>query len=125
MKMNGLNIKYYWINLFVFNFILCMFTFAIFYCFGYYVMEIDIFTRTSFTLFWLIFIGWAVSIIGMVTFAQIFINNSKIATVVGYGLSVFSTLLGQPIVTFIFPNPKPLPSFIMAYPPFTLCRAIS
>ena len=125
MKMNGLNIKYYWINLFMFNFTLCIITFSVFYFFGYYVMEINIFTETSPILFLIILAGWAIAMISTVTFVQIFINSSRVATVVGYILSVFSTLLGQPIVTYIYPHPKPLPNFLISYPPFTICRIIS
>lgn len=43
---------------------------------------------------WVMLIGWAIAQIGMTNFVQIFISNAKSATIVGYVLSIFSTLLG-------------------------------
>ena len=44
MKMNGLNIKYYWITTFIFNFLISIATFMVFYLFGVYVVGLSFFT---------------------------------------------------------------------------------
>jgi hypothetical protein len=94
MRMNGLKIKYYWICTFIFNFIISMFTFSIFYIFGRYVLELSFFMETSGVLLWIILIGWGIAQISMTNLVQIFIRNAKSATIIGYILSIFSTLLG-------------------------------
>jgi hypothetical protein len=43
---------------------------------------------------WTVFIGWGIAQIGMTNLVQIWISNGKSATIIGYILSIFSTLLG-------------------------------
>lgn len=105
MKMNGLNIKYYWINTFIFNFIISNLTFLVFYLFGAYVIQLSFFTETGVTLFWIILIGWSIAQISLTTLVQIFINNAKSATIIGYLLSIFSTLVGEALSVTIYPFP--------------------
>jgi hypothetical protein len=124
MKMNGLNIKLYWINFFLVSFILTLATELIMYIVGVYVIEITFFTKTSAGVIWCVFVGWAVAQIAMTSFFQIFINNSKTATIIGYVLSIFSTLIGVTICTVIFPYPMQLPLLLVLYPPFALSRII-
>ena len=45
-------------------------------------------------LIWVTYIGWAIAQIALTSFVQIFISNSKTATIVGYLLSIFSTIIG-------------------------------
>jgi hypothetical protein len=47
MKMNGMNIKNYWVVTILFFLILEFFTFTIFFLFGYYVLGFAFFTQTS------------------------------------------------------------------------------
>ena len=94
MKMNGLNIKYYWISTFIVNFLLSITTFFVFYIFGYFVIGLSFFRETGTILFWIILVGWAIAQISLTNFVQIFLNNAKSATIVGYLLSIFSTLVG-------------------------------
>jgi hypothetical protein len=94
MRMNGLKIKYYWICTFIFNFLLSMITFSIFYIFGKYVLGLSFFIQTSGVLLWVMLIGWGIAQISMTNFVQIFIRNAKSATIIGYILSIFSTLIG-------------------------------
>lgn len=94
MKMNGLDSKHYWINFFVVNFILTMLTSLNMYIFGAYIFDIAFFAQTSGIIIWIIFIGWAIAQIALTSFVQIFISNSKTATIVGYLLSIFSTIFG-------------------------------
>lgn len=70
------------------------------------------------------FIGWAIAQVSMASIFQIFINSSKTATIVGYILSIFSTLIGVTICTVIFPYPMTLPLLLILYPPFGLSRIV-
>ena len=69
-------------------------------------------------------IGWAIAQIAMTNFVQIFINNGKSATIIGYLLSIFSTLVGECIAVFIYAYPLQIPFGLLLYPPFCLCRII-
>lgn len=122
--MNGLDSKHYWVSFFIVSFFLSLLTSLTMYVFGYFVFEIEFFTETSAPLIWIIFVGWAIAQIAMTSFVQIFIDNSKTATIVGYILSIFSTLIGEVLATLIFPQPMTFPLPLLLYPPFALCRII-
>lgn len=124
MKMNGLNVRYYWINFFGFNLLISAITFSFFYAFGRYVLELSFFTQTSFAVFGLVLLSWAIAQISLTMFVQIFLSDAKSATIVGYLLSTFSTLVGQPLVMLVYAFPTPLPWYLIIYPPFALSRAI-
>ena len=124
MKMNGLDGKHYWVNFFIVSFILSMITSLFMYFFGRYVIVITFFKETSPLLLLIILVGWAISQISLTSLVQIFINNSKTATIIGYLLSIFSTIIGQVIATLIFPLPMEMPKMMLLYPPFALCRIV-
>lgn len=124
MKMNGLDPKHYWVNFFIFSFLLCMITSLNMYVIGAFVVDIMFFRDTALTVLWTTFVGWAIAMIALTSFVQIFITNSKTATIVGYLLSIFSTLIGGVISTFIFPIPMELPFYLLIYPPFALSRIV-
>lgn len=123
MKMNGLNIKHYWINFFVVSFIISMISSLNMYVFAY-LIDIMFFTRTAASIIWLMFITWAIAQISMTTLFQVFINNSKAATIIGYLLSIFSTIIGLTVSTIIFPFPSAVPIYVLIYPPFALSRIV-
>lgn len=124
MRMNGLKIKYYWISTFIFNFMLSLVTFTIFYVFGTYILKLSFFTSTSGMLMWVMLIGWGIAQIGMTNLVQIFIASGKSATIIGYILSIFSTLLGETIAVAVYADPLVMPTWLLLYPPFALCRII-
>jgi hypothetical protein len=124
MKMNGLDSKHYWVNFFIISFLLSMLTSLNMYIFGTYVIDIVFFKQTSMLLIWVIFIGWAVAQIAMTSLVQVFITNSRTATIVGYLLSIFSTLIGGVISNVIYPLPMTMPLGLLLYPPFALCRIV-
>jgi hypothetical protein len=124
MKMNGLDSKHYWVSFFIVSFCLSLLTSLTMYIFGYFVFKIEFFTETSAPLIWVMFVGWAIAQIAMTSFVQIFIDNSKTATIIGYILSIFSTLIGEVLATLIFPQPMTFPLLLLLYPPFALCRII-
>ena len=94
MKMNGLNVKYYWISTFLFNFAITSLMLFIFYSFGRWFLKLTMFVDTDPIVFWALLIGWAIALISMTNFVQIFINSAKSATIVGYLLSIFSCFIG-------------------------------
>ena len=124
MKMNGLDAKHYWVNFFIVSFLLSMVTSLNMYVIGTWIIDITFFKDTSFVLLWVTFIGWAIAMISLTSFVQIFISNSKTATIVGYLLSIFSTIIGGAVTTAIFPLPMRMPIYLLMYPPFALGRII-
>lgn len=123
MRMNGLDLRFYWVTTFIFNFIISMITFSIFYVFGYFVLELQFFTQTSPVLMWVVLIGWGIAQISMTNLVQIFISNAKSATIIGYLLSIFSSLVGETIAVFVYSLPMSIPNWLLVYPPFALCRS--
>jgi hypothetical protein len=124
MKMNGLEMRCYWINFFIVSFAMSIACSTIMYLAGRYAIQIDFFIYTSPALLWTLFVGWAIAQVAMATLFQIFINSAKTATIVGYVLSVFSTLVGVPVCTVIFPAPMTLPLALLLYPPLALSRSV-
>ncbi len=124
MKMNGLNVKLYWVNFFIVSFLLTLLCSLIMYLVGAYVLQITYFTMTSPAIIWVTFVGWAIAQVSMTSFFQIFIDNSKTATIIGYILSIFSTLIGVTICTVVFPFPLTLPFLLILSPPFALSRIV-
>lgn len=124
MKMNGLNINYYWINFFLFNFTLSMLTCLGLFLIGKYLFIIPYFSETNWLILWSVFITWSIAQISLTSLVQIFIDSSKSATIIGYLLSIFSTLIGETISGVVYPLPSEMPLLLLFYPPFALCRAL-
>ena len=124
MRMNGLKLKYYWVCTFIFNMAISIITFTIFLIFGRYVLKLSFFRQTSMLLLCTLLMGWAVAQISMTNLVQIFISNGKSATIIGYILSIFSTLVGQTIAIAVYADPMKMPISLLLFPPFALCRII-
>lgn len=124
MKMNGLLMKYYWISFFLFNFMVSLISCGLLYFLGRYGFQIIFFMNTGWQVIWTLLVGWSIAQVSLTAFMQIFINSSKAATIIGYLLSIFSTMVGQAICTAIYPSPSRLPSYLLMYPPFALSRGI-
>lgn len=112
MKMNGLLMKYYWINFFTFNNIMSLLSCGLLFLMGRYVFDIIFFVNTDWIVIWTLFLGWSIAQVSMTAFIQIFLNSSKAATIIGYILSIFSTIVGQGLCNIIFPFPMKLPLFL-------------
>ncbi len=124
MKMNGLLMRYYWMNFFLFNNLISLFSCGLLYCLGRYIFNIAFFMNTGWNIIWILFLGWSIAQVSMTAFMQIFINSSKAATIIGYLLSIFSTIVGQAMCTLIFPFPMQLPKILHLFPPFALSRGV-
>ncbi len=124
MRMNGLEMHCYWSNYFLVSFTMSIACALVMFIFGKYIIEVTFFMNTSPVLLWAVFVGWAIAQLAMATLFQIFIDSAKAATIVGYVLSIFSTLIGVPICTVIFPAPMTLPFLLTLYPPLALSRIV-
>lgn len=124
MKMNGLCMRYYWINFFVFNFIISLSSAFLFFIFGKYVFHIVLFTGTNWVILWTLFLGWTIAQISSAAFLQIFINNSKVATIFGYVYSFFGCVIGSALNTLIFPYPVYIGLPWMLAPILVLSRGV-
>lgn len=124
MKMNGLNMRYYWANFFLFNFALSMATCLTLFLTGKYLYPLPFFSQTGTDVLWSVFVGWSVAMVSLTSFVQIFIDSSKSATIIGYLLSIFSSLVGEVLSSLIYPIPSDLPALLLAYPPFALSRSL-
>ena len=94
MKTNGLSMGSYWTVTFLFNFALSVITFTVFYIFGRGVLKLSYFTETSPVLMGVIMVGWGLSQVSLANFVQVFISKAKSATVIGYVMAIFLTLVG-------------------------------
>lgn len=129
MKTNGLTMGSYWIVTFGFNLALSAVTFTVFYVFAREVLELSYFTETSFQLMVVIMVGWALSQVSLANLVQVFISKAKSATVIGYVISVFVTLVGEALSTAVFALPMKMPICthsdkldLRLYPGMSLCR---
>lgn len=80
MKINGLKMKYYWLSLFTYNFIIYSVTFIIFYIIGRFAFGFKLFTDTSGVILLIIFFGWGFCQIGLAYFFQSFLSNARTST---------------------------------------------
>jgi len=105
MKMNGLDPNVFWINFMLVSLCLSFVTSLNMYIWGSYIIQVPFFTDTSFGVIWLLFGGWAIAQTAMASFFQVFLDSARTATIIGYVLSIFSTLLAMALCTVIFPYP--------------------
>jgi ABC-type multidrug transport system fused ATPase/permease subunit len=124
MKMNGLRMLNYWIMNFAWNFTLYFIAAFIFFAFGYFILDASFFTNTSFGNIFFMLVGWGLSQVSLGFFFQTFLSKAKTATIVGYILSVWTTMIGISFNFALFPPPKVLPVGLRFYPPFAFCRLI-
>lgn len=114
----------YWGNFFVVSVAMGLACSLFMFLMGRYVIEVTFFVATSAGVLGVVFLGWALAQVSLAAFVQVFIDSAKSATIVGYVLSIFSTLVGVAICTVIFPAPMTLPIALVLYPPFALSRIV-
>jgi len=56
-----------------------------------------------------IMLGWALSQVSLANFVQVFISKAKSATVVGYVMTIFLTLVGEALAVSVFAVPLNMP----------------
>jgi hypothetical protein len=105
MRMNGLGILTYWGVSFLFNFLISFATYAIFYAFGYFIMQNAFFLHTSFALICVVLFGWIICQIGISMFFQVFISNSRAANIIGYLMTIWTNLIGATLSVALYQYP--------------------
>jgi hypothetical protein len=105
MRMNGLGITTYWGVGFLFNFVISFFTYAVFYAFGYFVMQNSFFLNTSFLLISVVFFGWIICQIGISMLFQVFISTSRAANIIGYLMTIWTNLIGATLSVALYQFP--------------------
>jgi hypothetical protein len=106
MKMNGLKIRYYWLTFFIFNLMLCLITNGIFYLLGMFALDSKFFTQTSGALIFVVMLGWSLSMIGMAAFFQTFLSNSRSANIIGYLISIWTSMIGATLNLGVYQYPS-------------------
>jgi len=124
MKMNGMKIKYYWFVNYLWDFTLFMIACLIFMFFGSFILETSFFTDTSQVVLWTVLIGWGLAQVSLSFFFQNFVAKARSATIVGYLLSVWTTITAISFNLGVYPLPQEIPYGMRVYPPFAFCRLI-
>lgn len=106
MRMNGMSIFNYWTINFLYNFVISLVTNGIFFLFGYLYLDMSFFHHTSHLLIAIVLLGWILAQIGMSMFLQVFISASRAANIIGYLVSIWTSLIGSTlsVALFQFPN---------------------
>lgn len=124
MKMNGCSISLYWLTVFIFNLLIEFVTFAVFLIVGTLLIDNDFFTKTGADIFAVVFLGWSVGQIGVAVFFQTFIETARSANIVGYLLSIWTSIIVTTLNIGIFSYPQAMNSALLSYPPFAFGRII-
>jgi len=124
MKMNGMKMANYWLVNYIWNFFIYLPSAIFFLLFGYFVVQMPFFVGTSLFLLILTVVGWGASQISLSFFFQNFFYKSQMVTVIGYMLSVWTTIICVALNMTIFPDPQTMPFYLNLYPPFAFCRLI-
>jgi ABC-type multidrug transport system ATPase subunit len=124
MKMNGMNMTNYWLVNYLWNYLLYMVTILIFFLFGYFLLDLTFFTQTNFAIMFLVMNGWGLCEVSMAFFFQNFLAKARTATIAGYLLSIWQTIIAITFNVGVYPDPKELPYGMRMYPPFAFCRLI-
>lgn len=122
MKMNGMSMKNYWLVTFLFNLFLSLLTNVIFYLFGYLVVKNTFFTETPFGIMFVVLFGWMLAQIGMATLFQTILSNSRSANIIGYLLSIWTSLMGASLNVGVYQYPNALPYGLRMYAPLGFTR---
>ena len=124
MKMNGMKISSYWIVYFVFNLILSFFTNLIFYILGYFLTNMRFFVETDGKLMFVVLLGWSLSQIGMAVFFQTFLNKSRSANIIGYLISIWTSIIGSTLSIGVYQYPLQMPYGLRMFAPFGFVRIL-
>lgn len=122
MRMNGMSMTSYWLNYFLFNFILSILTNLLFCAVGYVFLDDAFFKGTGWTVLATILLGWSLSQIGMSVFFQVFIASSMAANIAGYMISIWTNLIGVSLSLALYQYPTRFAELFYFYPTFSFNR---
>lgn len=124
MKMNGMKISSYWLVYFIFNFVFSMLTNIIFVLFGTLLTGMRFFLQSDPLLIAVVLIGWSLAQIGMAVFFQTFLNKSRSANIIGYLISIWTSMIGSTLCIGVYQFPNELPMGARFFAPFAFTRII-
>lgn len=122
MKMNGMKISSYWVVYFFFNFLLSVLTNVVFLLFGYFVTKMRFFTETSLPLLLVTMFGWSLAQIGIAVFFQTFLSKSSAANIIGYLLSIWTSMIASTLSIGIYMYPMVYPVGARLFAPLAFPR---
>lgn len=122
MKMNGMKMSYYWVVNFIFDFFTYSLTIVWFCLFGYYVMSLKTFTQTSIGLQIVTFVGWGLAQISMSYFLYPFMHKAYSASLVGYIIALWCTVIAVTLNISMFEFPKQMSTSLNVIPFFSFSR---
>jgi ABC-type multidrug transport system ATPase subunit len=122
MKMNGLRMHNYWIISWIFDMIMYWITIIVFLLFGRFVLKLSFFSETSYWVLLVFFMAWGLCQISMAFFFAVFLNQAQTASIVGYLLSIWVTLVAISLNTTLYAPPKTVTWWLLLYPTFPYTR---
>ncbi len=125
MKMNGMKISNYWLVFFLFNFLMELVTFLLFFLVGVFLVDMPFFTQTSPALLLIITLGWMLSQIGFSVFFQTFLSSSRSANIIGYLVTIWTTMIAGTLSLGVYQYPREFPTFLQLIPLFSFPRLFS
>lgn len=123
MKMNGMKISSYWLVYFIFNFVFSLLTNIVFVIFGTLLTRMRFFMESDPLLIAVVLIGWSLAQIGMAVF-QTFLNKSRSANIIGYLISIWTSMIGSTLCIGVYQYPNELPMGARFFAPFAFTRII-
>lgn len=93
MKINGLQMKNYWIVNSVFNFTTYLITSTSSFYFGKYVLGLIVFHETNMKFFCILIFGWGLNQVSLAFLFSVFFQSSQAASMVGYTYAIFSSVV--------------------------------
>ena len=76
MKINGMNMTYYWVSTYVFNYLFYLGVILVYFIFGKYVFQLTLFANTDSKIILVILNGWGMAQISFAFFISVFINKA-------------------------------------------------
>ena len=122
MRINGLKIRNYWISYFIYNYLLYVITIIFFILAGTFLFGLNLFVETSFLLIFLTVFIWGFSQIGLAYFFQAFLSNGRTTSIIGYMISLWSTIVCACLNLALFVLPTEAPYYLNLLPSFAICR---
>lgn len=101
MRLSGLSVIHYFTVTYVIDYIFYLLVLAIFLIMSA-IFQLRYLTGTNFLIIFLGFFGWGLSLVSWAFFLSAFIENTLVAVVVGYLLSIFGVVSGIILETEVF-----------------------
>ncbi|CAD8183724.1 unnamed protein product [Paramecium octaurelia] len=124
MKMNGMKMKDYWILQYLFSGLMTLLTFSLFLFTGIYLVGIALLTDTNLKLLIIVLTGWGLCQISLSFFFQVFVSKARTATIIGYLLSVWGSIIALTANLAIYPDPYEIPIYLQMIPQIAFNRII-